>query len=762
MMKQTTLSPTTAQETTQVPIQTSETNVEDTCVCTTVAPEEVTTENSGDECRTCPTRNPNLSSGNETKLSLFAPLTIEEIKLTLKVLEVRGYISPESYSLAENRAAHVSLYPVKKSHALDHLDNGGPFPGRFAQVNVARGAITPPDFMEYKIGPLNETFQNIKVEQKLRDGEVHFNRRPFDASEFGSIMRIVSINMGDIKKLLSESFGGATYPRTVGIQFGMLPSVSENDRLSTVFLYLKMSGYLTVRILPITCIVHHPGTNTSQWYASDFYYASQGPFSSFKEMQMLYNNGSLRKVSYPKSYYSDHYNEFGLNLNSSLPQRPLSHLPPPRTYEPKGPRYTIKGHQVEWMGWQFEFSSSPMHGPAIFDVRFKNERIAYEISLQDVTLIYSSQTNGAGPPTLSDTMFLLGSYNTPRFGLDCPDRSSLLHATKYMYGYPQDMKAACVFEADGQKALWRFQSKGLADHHLIIRASMNLGNYDYTLEWKFFLDGSLETLLSASGFLYGAFWDPNDPYLGVDKSATPFGYRISDFQIGPIHNHNYLFKVDLDILGTNNSFQTVNWRAGSALEAFQSRANISEKPGFFYFNNTRYLQQELHEYEKTFITNPLKPKYFTVVNENERNYWGNLRSYRIIPYSKSVEILEEHMMLNAWDDLKYMLAVTKHNDSEQYGTTSWYDLTHPDQAIKGVGRFLNNETIRSEDLVVWVSEKFFHAPSSEDLPMTLSVPSGFMLKPYNYFDRTPVFDVNGHYSKYTEPYVIEECYENFK
>lgn len=739
---------------------TSKTN-EGQCVCPTLSPNEISMTKSTEECRKCPTRNPVITNGSEFKTSPFASLTVDEINLSLKALEFKGYITENSYSMTANRAAHVYLYPAEKLRVLEYLDSNGMFPGRYAQVNVIRGAQTPPDFMEYKVGPLNESVLNIKIEQIRNDGAIHFNRRPFDVAEHTGIINAAKKNIVAIDSLLRGSFDDASYPESIGIQYALLPSLNENDRKSTVFLFLRMGGYLTIRILPVTCIVHHPGNDVSQWFASDFYYASQGPFSSWNEMQQAYSDGSLRKVVFPKSFRKEHTHEFDLRNNASLPERDLSNLPPPRTYEPEGPRYTIKGQRVSWMGWEFEFSSSPMHGPAIFDVKFKSKRIAYEISLQDVTLIYSSQTNGAGPPALSDTIFLLGSYNTPRFGLDCPERSSILKASKYFFGNLHDQKAACVFEADGQRPLWRYESRGLSDHHLIIRASMNLGNYDYSLEWKFFLDGSLETLLTASGYLYGAFWDPEDSNLkGSDKSFTPFGYRISDYQIGPIHNHNYVFKVDLDILGLKNSFQTISWRGGTTLEAFQTRGNITEKPGYFYFNNTRYLAPEILQNENSFSVNPFKPKYYTIVNENERNYWGNLRGYRVIPYSKSSEVLEDHVMLNPWEDLKFNLAVTKHNDKEQYGTTSWYDLTHPVQAFKGVGRMLNNETVQHEDLVIWVSEKFLHAPSAEDLPMTLSVPSGFMLKPYNYFDRTPVFDVQSHFSSYRSPYVINQCYEN--
>lgn len=759
---QTCLCPTTQKPVTPVPstVTTTTTTTCPTCTCSCPT-SPVTVPTTAAECLKCSTRNPDISTGTESIASPFAPLTVEEMTLTLQALAMNGYVVANGNQLNVNRAAHMYLMPMEKSLVLNYLDNNGVFPGRFAKVHVMRGAVSPPDVMEFKVGPLNETIANIQIEQLRNDGEISFNRRPFDSAEISGLYNAVATHLAQIQNLLQESFDGAYYYNGILPSFSALPSTDKNDRLSAAFLYLRMGGYATIRIIPVTFIMHHPGTNVSQWYASDFYYASQGPFISGKQMQDAYTSGALRKFKLPQAYRDLHRSEFDPQFNMSLPLREFSDLPPPRTYEPKGPRYTIKGQRVRWMDWNFEFSSSPLHGPAIFDVRFKNQRIAYEISLQDVTLIYASQTNGAGPPAMSDTVYLLGSYNSPRLGLDCPDRASVLYASKFMYNLPQSMtRAACIFEADGQRPYWRHGSHGLVDHHLIIRASMNLGNYDYTLEWKFFLDGSLETLLSASGFLYGAFWDPDDPNLSHEKTSTPFGYRISDFQIGPIHDHNYLFKVDLDILGTNNSFQTVHWRRGSTLEAFQSRVNISSKPGFFYFNHTRFIEHEILLNENSFICDPLKPKYWTVVNENENNVWGNKRGYRVIPYSHSAEILQDHTMLEAWGHLKFMLAVTKQNHSEQYGTTSWYDLQYPVEPFRGVGRMLDNQTIRHEDLVLWISEKFLHAPTSEDLPMTLSVPSGFMLKPYNYFDRTPVFDVQSHYSTVSDPYEREPCYEN--
>lgn len=725
------------------------------CKCPTSMPFTTQKMPSEQNCQKCPKRNPVEQVENEN-MSPFAPLSEYEMAYVLKILSLKGYASSSSV-FASNRPAYMYLMITEKDKILDYLDKNKTFPGRYAKVLVVRGRHD--DVMEYKVGPLNRNTSDVKIEPLRKDGEIHFNSRPYDSAEYPMINNVLSRHFRAINTLLQNSFDGATFPTTIRLNYGLMPSNDVNDRKSTVYLFLHAGGYSTVRILPVTCIIHHPGINTREWYASDFYYASQGPFKSGQELMDAYKAGTLRNITFPPYYRTLHQHELDLVRNNSEPIREYSDLPPPRTYVPKGARYSIKGHQVKWMDWEFDFTSNQMRGPAVFDVRFKKKRIAYEISLQDVTLLYSSQTNGAGPTVLSDTQFLLGNFNPPRLGLDCPDHGSILYASKFLYQSPKVIPAACVFEADGQKPLWRHKSSGLTDHHLILRVSMSLGNYDYAMDFKFQLDGSLETLLYASGFLFGATWDPDDPYLDDEKSATPFGYRILDYLIGPIHDHNYLFKIDLDIEGRNNSFETRHWRAGSTLEAFQSRANVTEKPGYFYFNNTRYVEYEMLENESSFLINPSQPKQWSVVNENERNIWGNIRGYRIIPYTSSAEILQDHTMLNAWDHLNFTFAVTKHKIAEEHGTTSWYDLQNPAHPFGGVGRMLNNENVRGEDLVVWMNHKFMHIPSAEDLPMTLSVPGGFVIKPYNYFDRTPVFDVQSHYDT-NDPYTLEPCLES--
>jgi primary-amine oxidase len=38
---------------------------------------------------------------------------------------------------------------------------------------------------------------------------------------------------------------------------------------------------------------------------------------------------------------------------------------------------------VDWLGWSLYSGAMPTSGPRLYDVRFKGQRIAYEVSMQE-------------------------------------------------------------------------------------------------------------------------------------------------------------------------------------------------------------------------------------------------------------------------------------------------------------------------------------------------------------------------------------------
>ncbi|XP_052271964.1 membrane primary amine oxidase-like [Dreissena polymorpha] len=418
-----------------------------------------------------------------------------------------------------------------------------------------------------------------------------------------------------------------------------------------------------------------------------------------------------------------------------------------------------------------------MRGPAIFDVKFKNQRVSYEIALNDIVLIYGSDSFERENMFYTDALYGIGSYSGTIPGVDCPEHGNLIDTSYYDFstGKAVTTKSICIFESDGEGPLWRHKANGyqsgLRDSCLIVRIGSRIGNYDYFVEFHFKLDGNLATKVKATGLIATSFWDkdnPNHGNLSTDDSPEardPFGFRVGDYSHGMIHDHMFGFKVDLDVLDPMNSFEVIHFKSGEVVDAFKKmKPSIKTKPKYFRYNHTRYLEYETVQTESGFRVNPMAPKYMTVVNENHRNKWGAKRGYAIVPMTSATQtMVDAHPAMNAISFSKYNCAVTKRKESEPY-LNSLFDAHRMENTKGDFSRLLDGENIVNEDLVTWVTVGVVHIPSSEDMPMTIAIESGFVLKPFNFFDTTEVYDqlqvYNGQDGDVQHPPAFTPCLEN--
>ena len=393
-----------------------------------------------------------------------------------------------------------------------------------------------------------------------------------------------------------------------------------------------------IHILPLSGRIHNPGTNVSQWYVYDFHYLNQGPYRTAYDLMDAYNNGSIRKVKFEDGYLDTIFDRIFPKRDSSKPYREHADKHGARTYYPDGPRYTVDGTHVKWMGWSFDVSGGQIRGPALFDVRFKNERILYELAVNDISLNYAMDSHSQNNIIYADATYgIMGGFPTALIrGVDCPEHGTVLQTTYWDSGSQQayDITSICIFEADGQEALWRHSGSdfeaGMRNRYLVVRIPTIIGNYDYTFEFNFYLDGKIFNYAKASGYIQTSFWDEHDPKW-PDKTRDSFGYRLSDYMTGPIHDHMFGFKVDFDLIDRNNSFQVVKWKAGPVLDAIRTQNNgITEAPEYFIYNETRYLEWMRHEQEVG-IRDTEDQQFWLVVNDRHRNEWGVERGYQIAP-----------------------------------------------------------------------------------------------------------------------------------
>lgn len=89
-------------------------------------------------------------------------------------------------------------------------------------------------------------------------------------------------------------------------------------------------------------------------------------------------DGSLKRASLPVQQDMD----FSWSTRKRIgAQRDLDHLPGPRSVSFAGLRFRVDHEQqyVSWMGWGLYLGFDRDMGLSLWDIRFRNERIIYEV-----------------------------------------------------------------------------------------------------------------------------------------------------------------------------------------------------------------------------------------------------------------------------------------------------------------------------------------------------------------------------------------------
>jgi diamine oxidase len=108
----------------------------------------------------------------------------------------------------------------------------------------------------------------------------------------------------------------------------------------------------------------------------------------------------------------------------------------------------------------------------------------------------------------------------------------------------------------------------------------------------------IEIKITASGVIIGTFHGHKNQY----------GFEISKNLMGPIHQHLYHFKVDLDIKGTKNRFSTIDIENDVIPNIWHK--NVNE-----YIHQTKFVERlKSTEKEGTYTFNFDEPKLLIFSN----------------------------------------------------------------------------------------------------------------------------------------------------
>ncbi len=464
-------------------------------------------------------------------------------------------------------------------------------------------------------------------------------------------------------------------------------------------------------------------------------------FDTVSQLMASYKSKTLKMMIMPEPSEQ-------IKLRATMKRRgdpvPVKPAKGPALFEPHGRRFSVQGNTVSYMNWRFDFGIRPTAGPALFDVRFKGKRIAYEVSLQEGIAYYSGYDPETSNTHYLDSSWGLGSSNTPLIhGIDCPETALYLDSYVFLQSDEpiKNSRSICIFETNPQMPLWRhmdleFNRKstgvkglwsmgGMMDHALTIRVISTPFNYDYVFDYVLHQNGAIEVKTSPSGYINPAVYTPQE---------ADYGFLTMENMIGSVHDHFLLYKVDLDVAGQKNSYHTVDVVAENTRYEWETNAYRIKKK---VVKNTKKTEKNAilrYDFDK--------PKYLVFTNEKANNTYGQPKGYRIDIKSKCKQLYSDDYLWNkavSWT--KYQLAVTKYSDRERYGSSIYNQYMTRDPAFDFDSIVDDNEVIENEDLVAWVSIGGLHIPNTEDIPMTNTVGNAysFFIRPFGYFDEDPSF-----------------------
>ncbi|KAI0325802.1 amine oxidase catalytic domain-containing protein [Cubamyces sp. BRFM 1775] len=687
----------------------------------------------------CPSGLPPLASP-PAKINPWASLTISDTVAISEWLAdparslnlTRG----DKAVLSDNFIYHIEAYRPAKKDALaylDHPDTFGP-PERFARVTLHHGAAEDPYVMDYLVGPLPVS-QQTKIKELTEiyhRGTIPYNARGF--TTLGELTPLLAQLMPPLADVTEDLFGGSArgLPNDTLVGAIMAPLSFDGSFRRGWVSWRRNTPGPWLHPVNFFQYVDFSGTDPSQWKLLKLVYNHQ-VFNSSEAFLAAYHDGTLKRL--PER--PDQDPAAGGWSTRKRPEtstaRDLDYLPGPRSVSFGGLRFRVDraAQYVSWMGWGMYLGFDRDMGLSLWDIRFKNERIIYELAPQEAIAQYAGNDPMQTTTAWLDRFFGMGSAVRDMIpGYDCPHEAVYLPATTHSFeGSIVRSRAICIFEHDPARPITRHTGYSEGEfgathgYQLVVRSISTVGNYDYLFDYIFQIDGTIEVRLSASGYLQGGYWEP---------AQEGYGTAIRETTMGSLHDHVINYKVDLDVAGTKNSL------------LFTSTAQETiTQPWFEDDWGSEVIQQKI---SKTFIENEddallkFPPNFqggYSLVNRDAKNRWGIPRGYAIHPgYSPIYNtVVGSKRLLNNANWARYNLAVSKRKETERSSSCQW-NLNLPGDPIIDFHKFFDGENITQEDLVAWVNVGMHHLPQAEDSPNTRTnlAASSFFLTPLNYFD----------------------------
>jgi primary-amine oxidase len=590
----------------------------------------------------------------------------------------------------DNSVWLIELLQPNKTDSISFLDLGEQPPRRFARVTIRMNLIDDRIFQDYMVGPLpinQETV--IKPLTHVYNSGRSWTSMGIYGSDMNALqtwldsisheIHDIITGLFDSQKLQSDSEKPVFEVSSVdqpfvehghNLRWILFSQVSEAPTLLPQGLYFKADT--TGRDPAHWKVV--------QWLYNDIVYATADDLRE-----------AIKSPSFVKLPGNIDGNWTRIEPEQGDCDHDYSHEAPPSFVQTGKSRILVDKEEgfVAWMGFTANLAFSQVNGLSLYDINLDGDRIIYELSLQEALAHYAGNDPIQSGTAFLDSFYGLGSGLSELVpGYDCPAYAHFLdteyHRSEKMY---RRSGTICIFEAPSDHPLQRHarksQTTSFLNSVMIIRTIAVVGNYDYAIDYIFYLDGSVEVKARASGYIQGGYFINNQKY----------GFRVHDFLSSSIHDHVINFKVDFDIAASKNTM--------SVLTVAEEEIEYPWSVGLRQTMSLR--KSQVSNEDDGSINWPANAaSMYIITNQHAKNEYGQARGYRIMPGTgmgspAHLTIKNSSVLQNSAKWAEHDFFVTKQKDSEPRSAAAENYLTPQDPLID-FAKFLDGENLVDEDL----------------------------------------------------------------
>ncbi|KAF2105040.1 copper amine oxidase [Rhizodiscina lignyota] len=638
----------------------------------------------------------------------------------------------------DNHVAFVEVLPPNKTDAIKYLEGTDAPPARWARISVNNGSTEQAGIYQYMVGPLPTTQETI-IQPLLYcyNSGRHYVRNPLPNME--DITEWFAATGEELSDIMDDLIPGVRNPSNLPDAPPLMgvtrPAVFNDDGVVVSWAQVHGPGVRfdawSLNPQGIYCKFEIAGRDKSQWKITQWYYNGEF-YNSTQDFRQAWKEPGFKKLppNHDGKWTAAQPDQQGLASRAEAG---------PVMVQPAGGRFAVDEREkfVSWMGFEFYLSTMQATALSLWDIKFRGDRVIYEITLQEAFAHYAGADPMQAGMIWLDTLFGMG-FNMYELvpGYDCPP-----YATYLSTSFQQKDKTVfrnnsiCIFEYTADHPLQRHttprQTTISRNTYLVVRSVSTVGNYDYTIDYQFYLDGTIEVKLRASGYIFGAY-HPQNSKAKRDILQYTYGYQVHDQVATSMHDHGISFKADVDVAGSANSMVKLD------IAPYTHQYDFDSDP-----RNTMRLKQSTLEKEQGFNWPPNANAMYIILNNDTTNSWGEKRGYRITPGTgmgipPHLTVKDSTAMGNAakWSDKD--LWVLRQKDGERRGASE-YNAMEPLDPLIDFSKMVDDEGIVQEDLVVYFTLGTHHISHSGDIPNTLMHTSAtsVIFTPHNFHDRDP-------------------------